>query len=479
MRVRCLMAGVTALTLMVAGCSSSNRADSPPLTDGPVVVTEAPPDVSVSVDSLPRGRCDSESAPARRLLVWHPLGGSEAPAEFDRQVAAFETQHPEIPLDVERIADGDLIGRLLTTPRDQWPDVLLSSPQTLRRLSDTQRVVLPEECAATAAKASELLPVVRAAFSIDGAMQAVPYGVSTPLLWFDAAKFRAAGLDPARPPKTLDELSQASAGLVDSGASPRGLVVYDWFFLFLSQTEGVRSGSLLLEPDNGRSVGTPKAVFDTPENRRIAQWIIDVTAEPHAVWIGGVPGGIEDLARLAVGDDRGAMTVHTSASLGDVFVQLDAGQFPDVELAAAPPPGLNASTEGMVGGNGFVIFDNGDASMAGAASVFSGWMTEPARIAQLASVTGYAPSSVRAAEDPGLLTAWKERPVLRVPYDVLRTMPDGAGAAGISVGPSDEMNQLFWQLTTRLVDDRLDPAAALQQFDRDVDRLLGEYAARQ
>ena len=473
------MAGAAVLTLMLAGCSPSTGADSAPSTEGSEVVTEVPPDTSVSVDTLRRSRCDSGSTPARHLVIWHALGGTEAPGVFDRQVAAFAAQYPEIPLDVERIADGDLIGRLLTTPQDQWPDVLLSTPQTLQRLSDTRRVILPEECAATASKASELLPVVRAAFSLDHTMQAVPYGVSTPLLWFDAAKFRAAGLDPAHPPRTLDELSQASSRLVESGASPRGLVVYDWFFLFLSQTESVRSGSVLLEPDNGRSGGTTRAAFDTPENRRIAQWITEITSQPHAVWIGGIVGGFDDLARIAVGNDRGAMTIHTSGSLGDVLAQLDAGSFPGVELGAASLPGLGASTGGLVGGNGFVIIDHSDASMAAAASVFSAWMTEPTRIAQVASATGYAPSSVRAAEDPDLQSAWKEHPVLRVAYDVLRTMPDGAGAAGMSVGPSNEMNQLFWQLNTRLVVDRSDPAAALQQLDRDVDRLLGAYAARQ
>jgi sn-glycerol 3-phosphate transport system substrate-binding protein len=406
--------------------------------------------------------------------VWEIFGGELAPNTFAALVEEFNARQSTVAVEVERVGGAaDLLARLEGTAPSDWPDVVVAQPQAIKRLVDTNRIVPPVECDGGSDVADNLLPVVRATYSMNDVLQAVPYGVSTSVLYFDAAEMRRAGLDPDHPPQTLDQLFESSQQIVDSGASPRGLVTYDWFGTYLINHGAAQRDEYVATPNNGRNGGPVTVDYDTPQNVAAMEWVTHVVDDGGGVWIGGVPSGLEDLRRLVDLTDGGTMTIHTTGSLGDVIAAIDAGSFPGVELGVAPMPG---STPGaLLGGNGLWLIDHGDAGRVGAAFEAVRWLSAAPQLARFVAATGYIPPSLDVASEPAVIDAWERHPQLRVGFDQVRGQPGTAAAAGAVFGPSVEIDSLMYVFTKSVVEDHVPPSEALAKLTVDVNALLEEY----
>ncbi len=479
------MLGVAAVLFVACSPSDGGSADaggSPtPGPDATVPVPAAPGvDTAASPDSVAPvpTRCvepDGADGPVT-VTIWEILGGDEAPKVFDRLVADFNASQTAVRIEVESAGGAnDLLSRLPETPPAQWPDLLVATPQAMQRLLDTGRIVAPRECPGGQDAESGLLPVVRAAYSVGGQLRAVPFGVSTSVLFFDAAEMRAAGLDPASPPTTLDQLFAASRQIVDSGVSPHGLVVYDWMAYYLLTNGVLQRGELLAQPDNGRSSRATSVVLDTPANVAALTWLLDVVDAGGAVSIGVTPSGVEDLTRIIDPVDGATMSVHTSAALGDVIRLLEAGSFPGVELGVGPMPG--PSHGAVIGGNGLFLVDHGDPARVGAAFRVVQWLTDPANLAAFDAATGYIPPSFRVAAEPVLVEAWARYPQMRVAWDQVIALPGNDATGGAVFGPSTEVERLFWSLTDAVVARRVPPDEALRALTDEINILLERYDA--
>ena len=437
--------------------------------------TSEPADV---VEPSEQGRCTAPAVGGSPITVrmWEIIGGDEGQNAFDELVAEFNASQTAVELVTESVGGAnDLLLTLSQTPADEWPDLVVATPQAMKRLVDSGRVVRPDECPGGEMAVDGLLPVVRATYEVGGVLQAVPFGVSTSVLWFDAAEMRAAGLDPAAPPITLEELAAASRQIVDSGVRPHGMVVYDWMTAYLLTNGALQRGEVFALPDNGRSGGPVSVDLDTPANRETLTWLRDVVEVNGGVSIGPTPSGVEDLTRIADPLEGATMTVHTSAALGDVIALLEAGSFPGVELGVGPLPGPGRGA--VLGGNGFFLIDLGDPDRVGAAFDVVTWFTESANIARFDAATGYIPPSFRVAAEPALVAAWAKYPEMRVAWDQVLALPGTDATAGALFGPSAEVERLFFALTTDVVDKGVPADEALQRLTDDINALLAQYDA--
>ena len=478
--------------LLLVGCSGGGLAATPGTTvslvfseqDEASATSEragSEPSIATPSSSAPdvAALCSS-SADAQVVRVWEVLGGDVARDAYQKLVEQFNQNQTLVEVESENIEGGSeqLLERLQQTDPSSWPDIVVMQPQALRRLIDSGRIIPPAACASemrVARTDADLLPSVRAAFSFDGELQAFPFGVSTPVLLYDAAEFRRAGLDPSDPPTSLGDVATASALLVSSGVSPRGLIAYDWYGAFLINQTAAQRGDLVATPVNGRRDGPMRVDFATPTNIAMLNWLTDVIDVDGGVYIGGVPSGLEDLTKIVDPVDGGVMSIHTSGSLGDLIRYLEAGSFPGVELGVGPMPG--PAPGGLVGGNGLWLLDHGDAARAGAAFGFATWITAPSQLAEFIALTGYIPPSQAVAAQAAVQSAWDLYPQLRVGFDQLEAMNDSDAAAGPVYGPSIEIDYLFYGATNRVVVDRVDPKQVLTELSNDVNRLLDQYDA--
>jgi sn-glycerol 3-phosphate transport system substrate-binding protein len=272
------------LALALLGCADTDGSpdsSSPPSSAAPgssAGETTVPPPTTVtdsgasdtSTPPIQAGRCaDAPPANGATVTLWHPFS-EQAAAVFEGLVADLTEERPDLVVDVVAIPGYDqLVTRLREVPSDDLPDLIIGGVNHITALLDSGVTVDPAECAATDGTAlwDDLLPLAEATFTVDGRLVGVPYNVSTPVLVFDAARFRAAGLDPDSPPRRPDELRAATEVMLSSGAAAAGLALYDAATSWLVEQWSAQDGRVLAIPDNGWGVdAVERFVFDTPEN---------------------------------------------------------------------------------------------------------------------------------------------------------------------------------------------------------------------
>lgn len=426
-------------------------------------------------------RCDpaaADEAGAFTVRVWHGLGG-DVEQLLQVIVGRFEADHPGVRILFERASTDypAAIDQLRETPEDQLPDVILGSNQTVRLQADSGRFLPIVECSGGELpdQFTDLLPNIERTYTVDGVLWGAPFNSSAPVMLYDRARWRRAGLDPDDPPSDFTELVTAIRTLTDSGEAAAGALLYDRSAMWFLEQSAVQSDRLLIEPANGRAGLDVEATrFLTDDAVEVLTTLQELRRDGYVEWLGVNPSGQDDLARMVHATEPGGITFNSSAVLGDVDRLLGSGGFPDVELGVAPFPGPGQGS--IVGGGAWWILDHGDPARAGAAWNLVDWLTQPALIAEIAAFTGYVPTTRRAAEDPLVQERWVEDPGFRVAYDQLLAAPDSDAGAGIQVGPMVEVLRNLELAAAYSIDAGSDPATELARAEEASLDIIQVYA---
>lgn len=465
-------------TTEVAGVTTP--ATSPVTTSADVLTTAdgagpttRPPITAAGADESQRCTAPAPGAP-HVITVWHAFT-PDTQRTFDALLDRYRSANPGTTVTSVKLANyRQVIDQLRVTPAAQRPDVLVGDSLSLGLLVDADLSIDPLECTQGRAPATlqDLVPVVEATYTVDDRLVAAPYNVSAPVLVFDAVKFRTAGLDPADPPDTLDELLLASRQIVSSGAATYGMAAHDAYSLM--EQWAAQRGELVTEPANGRAGERATAyAIDTPANTEALAWLRAIVADRLAVWVGANPSGIDDLLALVNPATPAAMTAHTSASLGQVLQLVESGGVGRVELGVGPLPGPGRGSHAT--GGALWLLDHGDAERAGAAWALIDWLLRDDQIAVLDASTGYVPPRRSTTSHPVLSAAWIRHPQLRVAFDQLEATPVSAAAIGPLVGPRIDVAERLSTTIGDLVANGGDPAERLRLARQEAEAILRSY----
>ena len=449
---------------VVAGLTACSGSQAAPGTSErePQVTAEAPPPCLANDD-------------AGTVSIWHSMGSNVALDLWEEFKAEFDRTH-ESTLDLRHFGgDLSLVEALAAASPNDLPDVVIATEQATRTLLDSGLFMQPDEC--DPALAAAVLPLARATYTVQGNLVALPFGVSVPVLIYDMAEFREAGLDPVAPPLTLDALLDASAAIQQSGASPYGWVLPDSCGNLVLEQYSARRGSLVSTPRNGREGGLTVVDFATAESIADLTEIRDGVVAGHVKYIGANSSNFDDLEAIVAPGDGAAMTVHTSAALGDILELLESGNWPGVELGVGPLPGPGVGS--LLGGNALWMLDSGDSERVGRTLSALKWLYEPQQLARLAAATGYVPATGAAATEQVLLDRWAQYPQLKVAYDQVVSTPVSDATAGLVMGPSNDRAFVLYDACTKIMADGEDVKATLQDASRLMNDLLVQYDALQ
>ena len=454
-------------------------ADSTPAgTERERTTTAATTTETTPTTEPPAPRCGDgiePSGPVELRLV-HTLSGDVAKYYFPDVVARFEEQHPGIKLEVVK-ADLTEAGGLadVFTSEGTPPDVVLGTNLLVREQIDSGAFLPVEDCAGGGLPPglTGLLPAVETTYTYDGTLWAAPYNVSTPLLMYDGNVWTRAGLDPDDPPTTIAELLETARALDESGVVDTGMVLYDKSALWLLTETAGKQGRLLMEPDNGRAprIDTIELVDDgtialLEEMRQMKQ-------QGLIAWAGLNADNQTDLVMLVAPAETTGLTLHTSASLGDIFRLDDSELLRDVDVRVAPLPGPGPGAS--PGGGALWLVDGVDDDRVSASWQLIDWLTQPERIAELAAYTGYVPTTPAAVEHPITVESWQLHPQLRVAYDQVADTPGTFAATGIQVGSMAQVLRAIEIGVAGAVDGNQDPATTMRVADDSVRSVLEAY----
>jgi sn-glycerol 3-phosphate transport system substrate-binding protein len=114
------------------------------------------------------------------------------------------------------------------------PDVVQLQTTDQQQMIDTQSATPASACAKADKYAfTSFLPRITSYFTVKGQVVGMPFNVSGPVFLYNKQAFTKAGLDPDKPPATLDEVRQDAQKIKAAGASngaPFGLKLDPGFF---------------------------------------------------------------------------------------------------------------------------------------------------------------------------------------------------------------------------------------------------------
>lgn len=414
-------------------------------------------------------------APTKPVPVtfWHSMVRANADA-LAKLADRFNASHPAIKVAlVNQTSYEDTLTKYRAALGGGTLPDLVQIQDVDQRLMIDSRSVLPAGACVTATEydISDVLPRILSYYTVDGTLWSLPFGVSNPVLYFNKQAFQKAGLDPDKPPATLDQLRAASQELVTSGVVKYGLSLKQdpWY---LEEWHGT-AGRLYADHDNGRKGRAGAVMFGGETGAEIFRWIAAMSKDKLAQLTSST--SFDNL--LSIGNGAAAMTLETSAALGTILQVLGSGQFPNVTLGVAPLPGPTGDGGTVVAGSTLFLVNRSAPARQEAAWTFARWLDEPEQMAEWAAATGYIPIRTKAADLPVIQDLWKHTPEFRVAYDQIKGGTDNAASAGPVIGDMEAVRVVIRDALQSLFKGA-DPDATLRQAVEGANRAIENYESR-
>ena len=363
--MRITRSGITALlasAVVLAACSgggddgasSATTAAGAATTAANVGTATLPPTTAKPADELPPCPVDALDAAGGPVEIqfWHAMN-DQLKTTLEQLTQQYNAAQQRVK--VTLVANGgydDNFDKYRTASPGDRPALVQLPEYQVQTMVDSKTVLPVQSCVNAAGfDLGQLLERATAYYSVDGALQAMPFNVSNPILYYNKEAFRKAGLDPEKPPTTLEELRAMSEQLVSSGAATYGLAfdtspdggggwfVEQWF---------AKAGELFADGDNGRTTRATRVLFDNPTGVELLTYIQELEADGLAVSVGRNQSAIDVLLKLVDPQQPAAMGLNSSAALTGAIIAVP--QYPGVELGVGPMPGPRGDGGVLVGG---------------------------------------------------------------------------------------------------------------------------------
>ena len=371
-----------AILLVVSGCASAAPTAAPAATSAPAGPTAA-----------------SQPAAATKFSFWHSMGGTngEAIAEMTKRFNA--SQKACVGEAIFQGSYDDSLNKLKAGLQSKDIPAVVQQFDLATQVLVDLKVIAPMQDFIDRDKfdIKDYEPNVLAYYSVGGKLYGMPYNTSNPMLYYNKDAFKAAGLDPNKPPRTYAEVLDYAKKLTKKGADGKvsmygySMAVYGWFFEQLLAA----SGGLYLDNGNGRDARATKAVFNNPEGVKILQW----WKEGYDAGVFGNFGRPTADTQKAFDAQQTAMMIESTAGLRS---RLNAaqGKF-ELGTGFLPRPDEAAFTKSgtIIGGASVYIMKDRPQPEQNCAWEFVKFTTSPALQAYWHTASGYYPVTKKAYDE--------------------------------------------------------------------------------
>jgi sn-glycerol 3-phosphate transport system substrate-binding protein len=360
------------------------------------------------------------------------------------------------------------------------PDLMQGEDSSLQTLIDSQIILPAASCLkADGADTSDLIPRVVAYYSVKNVLYPMPFNNSNPILYYNKAVFRRAGLDPEKPPVTFAEVKAASRKIVESGAAKFGIAlktdawpIEHWL---------AKSGHTIVNNDNGRTARATKVTFDDAVGVSVFAWMDDMVKSKLALSTGSGDTNFDHY--FAVGNGQAAMTIDTSAALGTIATLFAAGQYKNVQLGVGRMPGpSSADGSVLVGGAANYIVNKSAPEKQAAAYEFAKFLASAKTQSEWAAATGYVPVSKSAVTLSPLAEKYAHQPEYKIAYDQLLEGPVNPATAGPVLGAygsaREGLRGAIVDALSSMLDGTLTPEQAVASAAAQANAAIAEYNDR-
>lgn len=326
---------------------------------------------------------------------------------------------------------------------------------------------IPERLGETWDFGQYIRPIVQY-YSKDGNLWSWPFASSTAMIYYNADHFRAAGLDPNKPPTTWEEMYEYGLKLVQAGVVKNALSFGwpDWMFenaLALHDLEYANMG-------NGRE-GRPTAVTWPNE---FTDELLELWAKMarDGVWI---YGGAEYNANAAFQSGEITFLMQSTSSLDGILKTVgDSFEVRTTFLPRLANPKY-ARGNSLIGGNSLYVSNRVTDEELRVIFEFFKYLSRTDVAVYWHKNTGYFPATnaaVKALMDEGWFNQSPNH--LTAFLQILSGKTDTHASAGMRMGPFAQAREWVRTALEKIANGE-DPRAALEYSAEQINALLAEY----
>ena len=383
------------------------------------------------------------------------------------------------------------------TPK-QLPQIIYLEDNTLGEMVDKGQVLPAQSCMeADHYDVTNISAAARAHYSVDNVLYPGYMNVSTPVIYYNKAAFVKAGLDPNKPPTTLEEIRTDAEALKAKGVSSHPLSFKEDPWFLENWLSGV--GEDAVNNGNGRIKAPTKATFNTPAAVKLLTFFQKMNKDGLLAPFPYLAGSISHyLALLPQGKQpaESSMLLETStasstiaAFLGGTLTAAEIGSFgsqgKSVDTSGLVPgagefPGISKPGQIFASGGAFYILNTSSPAQEAASWAFLKWMLQPENALKWHTGAGYLPVVKGIRANPALasqLDAFDKNTVAGQMESSAVKQLDAAlpQQAGPLMGPYPQYLKAIEAAENDVMTNGTDPAKALAAAQASVNATLKEY----
>lgn len=368
------------------------------------------------------------------ILFWNSMDGSRGDA-LQKVVDGFNAQSDEFEVQSEYQGSYDeSTGSFFNMAGGSGaPAIVQIGEQNLQSMIDSGLVAnVSELISANDFDDSDLLEQAVNFYTYDGALYAMPFNSSCPVVYFNQDALTAAGVTEL--PTTFEGLTEAAGKIAASGdITPVGLYAYGYA---LDQMV-TNMGGYVVNNENGRAERCTEVAYQD-QMTTIFEWVKGLIDAGQFT-----PFSSEDDAISGFSQQQCAIYIDTSASARQI---IDACSF-NVSIGFLPVS-EGTEAEGIYAGGGALCISAGlSDDVARGVMEFCAYATSPDVQATWAGDTGYFPICNGAYDTDTLAEVYEQYPQLQVSAEQLRS----SKVNNITAGPlCSQLPQLRTDLQTAL-----------------------------
>jgi multiple sugar transport system substrate-binding protein len=308
-----------------------------------------------------------------KVTIWHYWDGNNGDT-FAAMAKDYEKSHPGTTLELVNVPGSDLLTKLQASAQSRTlPDVVIGDLVTVPRMAKTGQAVdlkglIPDSTW------GDIYPEMLKFGQQDGKQVSIPVSSNTLAWMFNKDDFTKAGLDPANPPKTWDDVKAACATTKAKTNKP----LFELFTQPGTDGEGVtwnfqvslwQAGGQFLTDDN------TKAAFNTDAGKKALSY-----------WVDLVKTGCSPLTQWGEFEKGKAVSAQEGSWMAGIWKPKPPFNFGVAQI----PNAAESSPATNMGGEQAVVFTQ-DSAKQQAAAKFLTWFADPPQVTSWSEKTGFLP----------------------------------------------------------------------------------------
>ncbi len=321
-----------------------------------------------------------------------------------------------------------------------------------------------------AVHASDYIPAVRGYYSLpDGRMASVPFNSSTAVMWINVDAFDRAGLDPAHPPATYDELTKAAETLKAKSGLPIAIST-GWFsWIHLEEYAAIHNIAFASDGDgfDGRSAVLQ---IDKPDFVKQLQRFLDWQKDGLFKY-----GGRDSMADNVLLSGQAAISFNSSGERGDL---IKSAKFRWANAFLPYDPAIiQAPINSIIGGASLwtMTAPGRPAAQYQGAAEFLAFLATPGNSASWHQSTGYVPVTIAGYELSKKQGYYDKNPGTELPITQLTRGHITENSRGLRLGRLPEIRNIIYEEVEKALQGQQTAEAAMASAATRGNRVLREF----